>query len=296
MADHSRLGRGLASLIGDVGDETSAPEPARKPRRAPIENLVPNPRNPRRAFTEAELNELAESIRERGIIQPIVVREHGGPGHYEIVAGERRWRAAQRAGLHEVPVAIVDATDVQSLEFAIIENVQRADLNAIEEAAGYVALMEQCNHTQEQVAQIVGKSRPHVANMVRLLKLPEPVKALVRAGKLSAGHARLLVGHVNAQILAEMAIDEGYSVRQLEEWVREEEGQPGDATFDAQQKKIRAGVAAGKDADTRALERRLSDVLGLEVTVDQRGDGGTLHIKYKDLDQLDGVLRKLDRQ
>ena len=293
MADHSRLGRGLASLIGDVGEETSAPEPARKPRRAPIENLVANPRNPRRAFTEAELNELAESIRERGIIQPIVVREHGGPGHFEIVAGERRWRAAQRAGLHEVPIAIVDATDVQSLEFAIIENVQRADLNAIEEASGYVALMEQCNHTQEQVAQIVGKSRPHVANMVRLLKLPEPVKAFVRAGKLSAGHARLLVGHVNAQILAEMAIDEGYSVRQLEEWVREEEGRPGDATFGAQQKKIRAGLAAAKDADTRGLERRLSDTLGLEVTVDHRGDGGTLHIKYKDLDQLDAVLRKL---
>jgi ParB family transcriptional regulator, chromosome partitioning protein len=293
MADHSRLGRGLASLIGDVGEETSAPEPARKPRRAPIENLVANPRNPRRAFTEAELNELAESIRERGIIQPIVVREHGGPGHFEIVAGERRWRAAQRAGLHEVPIAIVEATDVQSLEFAIIENVQRADLNAIEEAAGYVALMEQCNHTQEQVAQIVGKSRPHVANMVRLLKLPEPVKAFVRAGKLSAGHARLLVGHVNAQVLAELAIDEGYSVRQLEEWVREEGGKPGDATFDAMQKKIRAGVAVGKDADTRALERRLSDVLGLDVTVDQRGDGGTLHIKYRDLDQLDGVLRKL---
>ncbi len=293
MADHSRLGRGLASLIGDVGEETSAPEPARKPRRAPIENLVANPRNPRRAFTEAELNELAESIRERGIIQPIVVREHGGPGHFEIVAGERRWRAAQRAGLHEVPIAIVDATDVQSLEFAIIENVQRADLNAIEEAAGYVALMEQCNHTQEQVAQIVGKSRPHVANMVRLLKLPEPVKAFVRAGKLSAGHARLLVGHVNAQILAEMAIDEGYSVRQLEEWVREDEGKPGDATFDAQQKKIRAGIKAATDADIRALERRLSDTLGLEVKVDHRGDGGTLHIKYKDLDQLDAVLRKL---
>jgi ParB family chromosome partitioning protein len=293
MADHSRLGRGLASLIGDVGEETAAPEPARKPRRAPIENLVANPRNPRRAFTEAELNELAESIRERGIIQPIVVREQGGPGQYEIVAGERRWRAAQRAGLHEVPIAIVDATDVQSLEFAIIENVQRADLNAIEEAAGYVALMEQCNHTQEQVAQIVGKSRPHVANMVRLLKLPERVKALVRAGKLSAGHARLLVGHVNAQILAEMAIDEGYSVRQLEERVREDESKPGDATFDAMQKKIRAGVVAGKSADTRALERRLSDALGLEVKVDHRGDGGTLHIKYRDLDQLDGVLRKL---
>ena len=293
MADHSRLGRGLASLIGDVGEETSAPEPARKPRRAPIEHLTPNPRNPRRAFTEAELGELAESIRERGIIQPIVVREHGGPGQFEIVAGERRWRAAQRAGLHEVPIAIVDATDVQSLEFAIIENVQRADLNPIEEAAGYVALMEQCNHTQEQVAQIVGKSRPHVANTVRLMKLPEPVKALVRAGKLSAGHARLLVGHANAQFLADMTIGEGFSVRQLEEWVRVEEGRAGNTTFDAMQKKIRAGAAAAKDPDTRALERRLSDVLGLEVTIEQRGQGGTLRIKYKDLDQLDAVLRKL---
>ncbi|MGH6664522.1 MAG: ParB/RepB/Spo0J family partition protein [Pseudolabrys sp.] len=291
--DHSRLGRGLASLMGDVGEESPVADSSRKPRRAPIENLKANPRNPRRAFTETELNELTESIRERGIIQPIVVREHGGPGHYEIVAGERRWRAAQRAGLHEVPIAIVEATDVQSLEFAIIENVQRADLNPIDEAAGYVALIEQCNHTQEQVAQIVGKSRPHVANTMRLLKLPEPVKALLRAGKLSAGHARLLVGHANAQVLAEMAIDEGYSVRQLEEWVREEEGGPGDATFDAIQKKSRA---RDKDADTKALERRLSDALGLEVTVDHRGASGTLHIKYRDLDQLDAVLRKLDRK
>jgi ParB family chromosome partitioning protein len=279
--------------MGEVSEESPVADSGRKPRRAPIENLKANPRNPRRAFTEIELNELTESIRERGIIQPIVVREHGGAGHYEIVAGERRWRAAQRAGLHEVPIAIVEATDVQSLEFAIIENVQRADLNPIEEAAGYVALIEQCNHTQEQVAQIVGKSRPHVANMMRLLKLPEPVKALVRAGTLSAGHARLLVGHVNAQVLAEMAIDEGYSVRQLEEWVREEEGKPGDATFDAIQKKSRA---RDKDADTRALERRLSDALGLDVSIDQRGEGGTLHIKYRDLDQLDAVLRKLDRK
>jgi ParB family chromosome partitioning protein len=295
MADHSRLGRGLASLMGEVSEESPTADSARKPRRAPIENLKANPRNPRRAFTEAELNELTESIRERGIIQPIVVRSvRGEPDRFEIIAGERRWRAAQRAGLHEVPVAVVEATDAQALEFAIIENVQRADLNPIEEAAGYLALMEEFNHSQEDVAQIVGKSRPHVANMVRLLKLPEPVKALVRAGKLSAGHARLLVGHVNAQVLAEMTIDEGYSVRQLEEWVREEEGQPGDATFAAIQKKIRA--APGKDANARALERRLSDALGLDVSVDQRGDGGTLHIKYRDLDQLDAVLRKLDRK
>src|SRR3569832_1488521 len=221
MAEHKRQGRGLAALIGDVDEDPSATqapasnEPPRKPRRAPIESLKANPRNPRRTFTEADLVELSESIKERGIIQPIVVRE-AGDGAYEIIAGERRWRAAQRAGLHDVPIAIVDATDVQSLEYAIIENVQRADLNPIEEASGYVALLEQCNHTQEQVAQIVGKSRPYVANFVRRLKLPEKVKDLVRAGKLTAGHARLLVGHPQAQLLAEMAVDEGFSVRQLE--------------------------------------------------------------------------------
>jgi ParB family transcriptional regulator, chromosome partitioning protein len=301
MAEHKRLGRGLAALIGDVGDEPSAApassEAPRKPRRAPIEKLKPNPRNPRRSFTEAELDELASSIRERGIIQPIVVREAGDD--FEIIAGERRWRAAQRAGLHDVPIAIVDATDVQSLEFAIIENVQRADLNPIEEASGYVALMEQCNHTQEQVAQIVGKSRPYVANFVRLLKLPEKVKELVRTGKLSAGHARLLVGHPQAQLYAEMAVAEGFSVRQLEEWTREEPvGAPGDTTMDRPRKQIERGFGGArpgsvKDADTRALERRLSDALGLEVSIDARGESGTLHIKYRDLDQLDAVLRKL---
>ena len=295
MAEHKRLGRGLAALIGDVGVEPSAApaisEAPRKPRKAPIEKLKANPRNPRRSFTEAELEELTASIKERGIIQPIVVREAGDD--YEIIAGERRWRAAQRAGLHDVPIAIVDATDVQSLEYAIIENVQRADLNPIEEAAGYVALMEQCNHTQEQVAQIVGKSRPYIANMVRLLKLPDGVKEIVRAGKLSAGHARLLVGHPQAQLFADMAVDEGFSVRQLEEWLREPEGQRGDAGIDQIRKRIERNATKVKDADTRALERRVSDALGLEVTVDHRGEGGMLHIKYRDLDQLDAVLRKL---
>ena len=292
MAEHKRLGRGLASLIGDVGEESAPAESARKPRRAPIESLTPNPRNPRRNFTAAELDELTASIKERGIIQPIVVRELGN-GNFEIIAGERRWRAAQRANLHDVPIAIVEATDTQSLEFAIIENVQRADLNPIEEAAGYLALMEQCNRTQEEVAQIVGKSRPYVANFVRLLKLPEPVKNLVREGKLSAGHARLLVGHGNPMALAELAIGEGFSVRQLEEWVRTPETEPGDSTMDLILKKARGSTASAKDADTRALEKRVSDALGLEVTVDHRGEGGTLHIKYRDLDQLDEVLRKL---
>jgi ParB family chromosome partitioning protein len=278
--------------MGEAAQDAPVSDASRKPRKAPVEKLHPNPRNPRRDFTEAQLAELSESIRERGIIQPIVVRQLPD-NEYEIIAGERRWRAAQRANLHEVPIAIVDATDVQSLEFAIIENVQRADLNPIEEAAGYVALMEQCNHTQEQVAQIVGKSRPYVANLVRLLKLPDAVKRMVREGKLSAGHARLLVGHVNAQVLAEMAVDDSMSVRQLEEWVREDNAKPGDATMSLQMKKIAAGLAKTKDADIRALERRLTDSLGLAVTIDHKGEAGALHIKYKDLDQLDAVLRKL---
>jgi ParB family chromosome partitioning protein len=300
MAEQKRLGRGLAALIGDVGEEPQAAAPGsagaaeapRKPRKAPIEQLTPNPRNPRRDFTEAQLEELASSIRERGIIQPIVVREV--PGGYEIVAGERRWRAAQRAGLHEVPIAIVDATDVQSLEFAIIENVQRADLNPMEEAAGYVALMEQCNHTQEQVSQILGKSRPYVANMVRLMKLNPQVQTLVRQGKLTAGHARLLVNQPNQVEIAFEIIDRGLSVRQLEDEMREDgerQARQIKREFPAHQ---RPKMPAVKDADTRALEKRVSDALGLEVSVDHRGEAGTLHIKYKDLDQLDAVVRKLE--
>jgi ParB family chromosome partitioning protein len=274
--------------MGEVGEESPTADNSRKPRRAPIENLKANPRNPRRAFTEAELNELTESIRERGIIQPIVVRAiRGETDRFEIIAGERRWRAAQRAGLHEVPVAVVEATDAQALEFAIIENVQRADLNPIEEASGYLALMGEFNHSQDEVAQIVGKSRPHVANMVRLLKLSEPVKTLVQSGQLSAGHARILVGQPNALELAQDIVTRGLSVRQVEAAMRKEGG--------AQAREV-AGTSRAKDPDTKALERRLSDALGLDVTVDHRGQGGTLHIKYRDLDQLDAVLRKLDRK
>jgi ParB family chromosome partitioning protein len=294
MADHSRLGRGLASLMGEVSEESpsAATDTSRKPRRAPIENLVANPRNPRQAFTEAELTELTASIKERGIIQPIVVRAlKGNADKFEIIAGERRWRSAQRAGLHEVPIAIVEATDAQALEFAIIENVQRADLNPIEEAAGYLALMEEFNHSQDDVAQIVGKSRPHVSNMMRMLKLSEPVQQLVRTGKISAGHARLLVGQPNAELIAVEIIDKGLSVRQLEADMRKS-----GATQTRDVRKEAKGQTSGaKDPDTRALEKRLSDVLGLEVSVDHRGEGGTLHIKYRDLDQLDGVIRKLGK-
>jgi ParB family chromosome partitioning protein len=293
MADHRRLGRGLAALIGDVGEESAPAEQGRKPRRAPIESLKANPRNPRRNFTEAELDELAASIRERGIIQPIVVRAApGGADSFKIIAGERRWRAAQRAGLHEVPVAVIDASDAQSLEYAIIENVQRADLNPMEEANGYLALMDDFNRTQDDVAQIVGKSRPHVANTLRLLKLSEPVKQLVRQGKLSAGHARLLVGQPNAEAIAQEIVAKGWSVRQLEDDMRKD----GAAQARAVKREGKGATSGAKDADTRALERRLSDTLGLDVSIDHRGEGGTLHIKYKDLDQLDEVLKKLDRK
>jgi len=289
MADHSRLGRGLAALIGDVGDETPVADSGRKPRRAPIENLQPNPRNPRRLFTDDELDELAGSIRERGIIQPIVVRALKGD-NFEIIAGERRWRAAQRAGLHDVPIAVVEANDAQSLEYAIIENVQRTDLNPIEEATGYLALMDDFNRTQEEVAQIVGKSRPHIANTIRLLKLSEPVKQLVRTGKISAGHARLLVGQPNAELIAHEIIDKGWSVRDLEADMRKDvAGQLRDMRREAKG----FVVNIPKDADTRALERRLSDVLGLDVSVDHRGESGTLRIKYRNLEQLDAVLKKL---
>jgi ParB family chromosome partitioning protein len=287
MADHSRLGRGLASLMGEVAEESPSADALRKPRHAPIENLKANPRNPRRNFTDVELNELSDSIKERGIIQPIVVRPSPAKDNtFEIIAGERRWRAAQRAGLHDVPITVVEATDAQALEFAIIENVQRADLNPIEEAAGYLALMNEFNHSQDDVAQIVGKSRSHVANMVRLLKLSEPVQMLVQSGQLSAGHARQLVGQPNALEIANVIIKRGLNVRQVEAAMRKD---------GAKQAREVLGTSRAKDPDTKALERRLSDALGLEVSVDHRGQGGTLHIKYRDLDQLDGVLRKLDR-
>jgi ParB family chromosome partitioning protein len=292
MTEHKRLGRGLAALIGDVGEEAAPSQmdqSGRRPRRAPVESLRANPRNPRRDFTEAELAELSDSIRERGIIQPIVVRELGGNA-YEIVAGERRWRAAQRAGLHEVPIAIVDATDNQSLEFAIIENVQRADLNPIEEAAGYQALIEDFNHSHEALAKIVGKSRTHITNTLRLLRLPDTVKGYLRSGQLSAGHARMLVGQPNAQELADEIVQRGLNVRQVEAMARKD----GKEQVRDVKREAKGYTSGAKDADTRALEERVSNALGLKVSVDHRGEGGVLHIHYRDLDQLDEVLRRLE--
>jgi ParB family transcriptional regulator, chromosome partitioning protein len=287
MADEparSRLGRGLASLIGDMGAETNkSPERARAQRRVAIEFLHPNPRNPRRQFAAAELDELAASIKERGIIQPIAVRPApGASGAFEIIAGERRWRAAQRAGIHDVPVVVLEVSDAEALELAIIENVQREDLNPLEEAAGYQALGDEFKYSQDEIARIVGKSRSHVTNMLRLLKLPEAVQAFIRSGELSAGHARALIGNANAEALTREIIARGLNVRQVEELVREHVAR-------------RPRPAAVKDADTAALEKRLGDALGLKVSIDHKGGRGSVHIAYRDLDQLQEIIKRLER-
>jgi len=289
----SRLGRGLAALIGDVGEESSVERP-RAQRRLPTSALRPNARNPRRSFAAAELEELAASLRERGIIQPIVVRSlRGVPDGYEIIAGERRWRAAQRAGLHEVPVVVIEATDAEALQLAIIENVQRADLNPLEEAEGYRALMEEFHNSQEEIAKIVGKSRSYIANTLRLLKLPDAVKAYIQDGKLTAGHARMLIGEANAEQLAQDIVARDLNVREVEAMARERAQKSGKKQTNGR----RVHGAAAKDADTLAAEKRLTDALGLTVSIDQRrGGSGTLSIRYRDFDQLDDVIQRLERR
>jgi ParB family transcriptional regulator, chromosome partitioning protein len=290
MADEarSRLGRGLASLIGDVGGEAAHVERPRGQRKVPIELLKPNPRNPRRNFSEAELGELAASIRQHGMIQPIVVRPvRGAHDRYEIIAGERRWRAAQAAGLHEVPIVPLDVSDGDALELAIIENVQREDLNPIEEAQGYHALANEFKRSQEDIAKIVGKSRSHVANTMRLTKLPAEVQGFIALGQLSAGHARALIGVPDPKALAKKIIDEELNVRQVEA-LAHQEGVP-----ERKPQKARGGKS--KDADTLALEKRVSDALGLSVTVNHRDPGGTVQISYRNLEQLDDVIRRLER-
>jgi ParB family chromosome partitioning protein len=273
--------------MGDVGEETKTVEQGRNQRRVPIEFLRPNPRNPRRNFAEAELDELAASMRERGIIQPIVVRPvHGSQDSYEIIAGERRWRAAQRAGLHVVPIVPLDVNDDEALQLAIIENVQRADLNPLEEAAGYQSLAAEFGHSQDAIAKVVGKSRSHVANTLRLLKLPQSVQAYIGAGKISAGHARMLVGQPDPERLAREIMDQGLNVRQVEALAQERARASGKATK-SRQRSI-------KNPDTTALEKRLSDALGLSVTIDHRGQGGVLSIRYRGVEQLDEVIRRLE--
>jgi ParB family chromosome partitioning protein len=281
-AQKKRLGRSLASLIGDGADESVS---ADDQRSVPLSSLKASRFNPRRNFSDAQLDELAASIRERGLVQPLVVRPLGGGDRYEIVAGERRWRAAQRANLHEVPVVIRTLSDQEAIEIAIIENVQREDLNAIEEGEGYSALMSGHGYTQEDLAKVIGKSRSHLANTLRLLKLPKGVQDLVRAGELSAGHARALIGRADAAALAARIVKEGLTVRQVEALAQEESAKP-------KRKK-----ATAKDADTRAAESELHDALGLNVEIKPgRGEKGELRIRYTNFDQFDDIRARLMRR
>ncbi|MEI9422611.1 ParB/RepB/Spo0J family partition protein [Mesorhizobium sp. Cs1299R1N1] len=283
-----RLGRGLAALIGEI-DRPAAPE---KPGmsadgKVPIEFLSPNPRNPRRHFGDAELTDLAQSIREHGVVQPVVARPSPTQaGRYELIAGERRWRAAQRAGLTEIPVIIREVNDRTALELAIIENVQRADLNPVEEAQGYQQLIDDHGYTQADLGQVIGKSRSHVANTLRLLKLPDVIRDMLVDGALSAGHARTLVTAEDPAGLAKRIVEEGLSVRQAEALAQMPAGTSSNGTKPA-------APAVEKDADTLALEKLLTDTTGMIVTVDHKGKGGVLRVAYRSLEQLDELCRRL---
>jgi ParB family transcriptional regulator, chromosome partitioning protein len=293
MSEKQRgLGRGLSALLGDSGASAAVAAPvADQPSEAfrapeqPIDLLVRNPDQPRRIFTEADIDDLAASIREKGVLQPILVRPAPGqPGKYQIIAGERRWRASQKAGLHSVPVIVRDLDDLEVLEIGIIENVQRADLNGIEEARAYKVLMERFGRTQDALAQVVGKSRSHIANMLRLLALPEIVQDHVLQGRLSVGHARALVTAQDAEGLAEKVIAAGLSVRQTEALVRDE-------TAPARHGAPRPRAAG--NADTQSLEQDLQEALGLKVKLDDKGGKGEIRLSYATLEQLDEVCRRL---
>lgn len=290
MADdpRRRLGRGLATLLGDAASDVT-PARARGPRRAPIEFLKPNPRNPRTQFREADLADLTASIREKGIIQPIVVRTVAGVENvYEIIAGERRWRAAQAAGLIDVPVVIQEADDKEALELAIIENVQRADLNAIEEAKGYERLAAEFGYSQSEIAKIIGKSRAHVANTLRLLNLPEATRKLLSDGAISAGHGRALLAVDHPDAVARRIVEEGLTVRDIESLGKEPR-----APETKSAKSPAAKPAAEKDADTRAMEKLLSDALGMKIAIHHQGEGGEISVRYETLDQFDALCRLL---
>jgi ParB family chromosome partitioning protein len=281
------LGRGLSALMADVTADSAQETPRRPDFRLPVEALRPNPNQPRRSFGETELSELTDSIREKGVIQPLIVRpDPTTQGQYEIVAGERRWRAAQRAQLHDIPVIVRAYSDTEVLEVAIIENIQRADLNAMDEAAAFRQLMERFGHTQDQLATALGKSRSHVANQMRLLSLPDEVQRYVSEGQLSAGHARALIGHPRCAELARRTISDRLSVREVERLVRQPAA-PSTRT-------ARPGGPT-KDADTLQIERELSATLGMGVTIDHTPgeEGGKLTLRYKTLAQLDDLLRAL---
>lgn len=289
-----RLGRGLAALIGEMDQlpaaEIGSQTAVSPDRMVPIEFVGRNPRNPRRYFDESELQDLASSIRQHGIVQPVVVRTIAD-NRYEIIAGERRWRAAQLAGLVDIPVIIRDVDDRTALEIAIVENVQRSDLNPLEEAMGYELLIADHGYTQNDLGEIIGKSRSHVANSLRLLKLPEPVRDMLASGTLSAGHARALVPTSDPVALAKTIVAKGLSVRDAERIAQNDIKAQGDPIHGQP-----AARKDEKDADTLALERTLSDVLGLEVTVNHKGNGGQLRISYKSLEQLEEICRLLERR
>ena len=289
------LGRGLSALMADIEPATERAAEVRgeeAPRRSelqiPIEHIQPNPDQPRRVFTEEALEELAASIREKGVIQPLILRpDPNAREKYQIVAGERRWRAAQRAQLHEVPAIVRDFDDTEVLEVAIIENIQRSDLNPMEEAAGYRQLMDRFGHTQEKLSEAMGKSRSHVANLMRLLTLPEEVQGFVRDGQLSAGHARAMITADDPLSLARKVISKALSVRDVERLAKSQAS--------ASQPKL--GHSPSKDADTKALEGDLSAAIGMKVSIDHEGEAGSgkLSIKYKDLAELDDIVRILNR-
>ncbi|MBQ1202505.1 MAG: ParB/RepB/Spo0J family partition protein [Loktanella sp.] len=282
------LGRGLSALMSDVGQQEAAPTSPKKPDMiVPVERIRPNPDQPRRTFDDNALQELAASIAEKGIIQPLIVRlSPKDSSFYEIVAGERRWRAAQMAKLHEIPVLVRDYTDTEVLEVAIIENIQRADLNAVDEAASYRQLMDKFGHTQDQMATALGKSRSHIANLLRLLSLPEEVQGYLVSGALSAGHARTLVGHPQAIPLAREYIQRKLSVREAE--ILAKKGP-------AIKRRSLPGAPVPKDPDTIQIENELSATLRMKVTIDHKAgdEGGKISINYKSLDQLDDLLRAL---
>jgi len=286
-----RLGRGLAALIGEM--DQPVPVEGEKPsvsadRQVPIEFVSRNPRNPRRFFDDTELHDLASSIRQHGIVQPIVVRTIS-EGRFEIIAGERRWRAAQLAGLIEIPVLVRDVDDKTALEIAIVENVQRSDLNPLEEALGYEQLIAEYGYTQNDLGEIIGKSRSHVANSLRLLKLPDQVRDLLAAGSLSAGHARALVPTSDPAMLAKTIVAKGMSVRDAERLAQND--------IKAQSEPKASGMRLDqKDSDTLALERTLSDALGLDVAINHKASGGQIKISYKSLEQLEEICRLLERR
>lgn len=283
-----RLGRGLAALIGEIDRPAAAEKPAANADgKVPIEFLSPNPKNPRRHFGDADLTDLAQSIREHGVVQPVVARPSPTQaGRYEIIAGERRWRAAQRAGLTEIPIIVRDVNDRTALELAIIENVQRTDLNPVEEAMGYQQLIDDHGYTQADLGNVIGKSRSHVANTLRLLKLPDVIRDMLVDGALSAGHARTLVTAHDPAGLAKQIVEEGLSVRQAEALAQMPAGGTPPKAKPAQ-------GASDKDADTLALEKLMTDTIGMIVTIEHKGKGGAIRVNYRSLEQLDELCRRL---